>query len=85
MPRSNLTPIDIEYKGYHAVSSGSFSIGMGSCYIIRPDGRLSCHMTLDVKPTEKLLTEILHNFVNAQEQGGEDGKQEEKSNPSNNG
>lgn len=84
MDRSNLTPIDVEYKGYHAVSSGSFSMGMGSCYIVRPDGKLSCHMTLGVKPTEKLLTEILHNFVNAQ-LGGEDGKQEEKSNPSNNG
>ena len=76
-------PIDVEYKGYHAVSSGSFWMGMGSMYIIRPDGKLLLHATLSVKPTEKLLKENLKLYVDMKEDY--DGKQEEKSNPSNNG
>lgn len=83
MPRCNLTPIDVEYKGYHAVSSGSFSMGMGSVYIIDPNGNLLIHLSLGEKPTEKLLKEYLKPYVDMKE--AINGKQEEKSNPSNNG
>ena len=85
MPRSNLTPIDVEINGYHAVSSGSFSMGIGSVYIVKPDGSLAVHASLAGKPTEEKCRKLLEMYLEANGKRGQDGKQEEKSNPSNNG
>lgn len=54
-------------------------------YIVKPDGSLAVHASLAGKPTEEKCRKLLEMYLETNGKRGQDGKQEENSNPSNNG